>query len=326
MTTKSSNSPATSLQKISCFDLRQRINALKTADLTQLTVDQIKHRVARIIDQYPLQVRKLEISGMYRAQKNAAGEIFTNAKRLWYPPSSVVKKPGRLNNIGQSRFYAASMPNTTLLEMRPTIGDIFTVLVARTKDETIRTLNVAFIGIERSCSFELEHLTERDIFRRSPSFRESLGEANYKKWLLIDDYLSSILGTPVKDSEEYKYKPTIALAELLFSCQFLDAINYPSVATQDHGINICMLPEKVDEMLITSDAWMIRVEAEDTHPTTGEKLQRISFLRRSREIAADGTIDWLPEGVGLDTDNIARFVRRRLQNLAEFPKPYAEIT
>jgi len=66
--------------------------------------------------------------------------------------------------------------------------------------------------------------------------------------LLIDDFLSELLGSPVADGEEYKYKPTIALAKRLFTAPGLDAINYPSVATSDHCINICMLPEKADKL------------------------------------------------------------------------------
>lgn len=311
----------TSLNKISYFDIRRRVNNLSEADLKTLSEEQVSNRVARIIDQYPLQIRKLELSGLYRAQKNGNGELFTHAKRLWHPSPEHVKRPGRLNKARQVRFYAANMSNATTLELDPKIGDVFTVLVARTKDEAI-SMDVAFIGVERSKSFDLNHFTKQDMFRTSPSFQQQLGEKNYKKWLLIDDYLSTIFGAPVSEEEEHKYKPTIALAELLFSCPYLDAINYPSVATNDHGINICMLPEKVDELFYPSDAWMIRVEAEDTHPDTGEKLQRISFLRRSSKIDSDGKIHWLPEGHGITQDNILGFTRQRMQTLKEMPESF----
>jgi len=81
-----------------------------------------------------------------------------------------------------------------------------------------------------------------------PHFRNWLGHANYKKWLLIDDYLSEIFATVVPDGEEHKYKPTIALANLLFSAPNLDAVMYPSVATADHGINVCTLPDKAHQL------------------------------------------------------------------------------
>ena len=121
----------------SLFDMHQRIKRLKTADVRRLSPEQLRLRIARIIDDYPLQLRKLDLSGIYRARKNPSGGEFTNAKQLWYPPASAVTKPGRLNGVGQVRLYAASMPNTTILELKPLAGDVFTILVARTKSEEL---------------------------------------------------------------------------------------------------------------------------------------------------------------------------------------------
>jgi hypothetical protein len=127
------------------------------------------------------------------------------------------------------------MPNAALLELRPQPGNVFTVLLAGTRSEKVETLNVAFIGLERARAPEIQHLTERDMFRHATHFRNQLGPADYKKWLLIDDYLSEIFATVVPDGEEHKYKPTMALANLLFSAPNLDAVMYPSVAMADHG-------------------------------------------------------------------------------------------
>jgi hypothetical protein len=161
------------------------------------------------------------------------------------------------------------MPNTAIQELRPQPGNIFTVLMAMTRQ--VETLNVAFIGLERSKAPEVQHFTEKDMFRNAPHFRIQLGVANYNKWLLIDDYLSEIFGVPVPEGEEYKYKPTIALANLLFTAPNLDAVSYPSVATDDHGINVCMLPDKADRLFVPLEAWIIRVEESALHPTTSEQ-------------------------------------------------------
>jgi hypothetical protein len=123
----------------------------------------------------------------------------------------------------------------------------------------------------------------------------------------------------VPDGEEHKYKPTIALAGLLFTAPNLDAVNYPSVATEDYGINVGMLPEKADQFFAPSEAWMIRIEENALHPQTGQRLQRIHFLSRSHEIGSDGVITWRPPGEGIDPDVINRFVRRRMQSLSEWP-------
>jgi len=213
------------------------------------------------------------------------------------------------------------MPNTAILELRPQPGNIFTILIARTRSSKIETLNVAFIGLERARAPDVQHLTERDMFRLASHFRDRLGPADYKKWLLIDDYLSEIFGMAVPDGEEHKYKPTIALGDLLFTAPNLDAVNYPSVATEDHGINVCMLPEKADNFFAPFEAWMMRVEEDALHPMTGERLTRVYFLRRSHEIEPDGVITWRPPGEGVEPEEIMRFVRRRMQSLTEWPLP-----
>jgi hypothetical protein len=215
-----------SLRDISIFDLRSRINRLRAADLKGLSDDAVAHRIRQIIDQYLLQIRPLQLTGIYRARSNKPGEIFSSASELWYPPAAYITRPGRLNGIGQARFYGANMPNTAVLELRPQPGNIFTILIARTRSSKIETLNVAFIGLERARAPDVQHLTERDMFRLASHFRDRLGPADYKKWLLIDDYLSEIFGMAVPDGEEHKYKPTIALGDLLFTAPNLDAVNY----------------------------------------------------------------------------------------------------
>jgi hypothetical protein len=194
-----------------------------------------------------------------------------------------------------------------------------TVLLAGTRSGKVETLNVTFIGLERARAPEVQHLTERDMYRHAPNFRNQLGPANYKKWLLIDDYLSEIFSTVVLDGEEHKYKPTIALGNLLFSAPNLDAVMYPSVATADHGINVCMLPDKADQLFSPLEAWMIRVEEHASHPKTGEPLPKIHFLSRSHKIGRGGSITWRQAGEGINPEEIMRFVRHRMQPLDEWP-------
>jgi hypothetical protein len=211
------------------------------------------------------------------------------------------------------------MPNTALLELRPKPGNIFTVLITRTRSGAVATLNTSFVGLERSLAPEVQHLGDDDTFRRASHFRRHLGAINYKKWLLIDDYLSEIFGGPVAEGEDYKYKPTIALADILFTAPKLDAVTYPSVATSDHGINICMAPEKADEFFVPFEAWMVRVDERALHPETGQVLHRVHFLNRSQEIGADGAIIWRPIGEGINPEEIMRFVRRRMSSLNQWP-------
>jgi hypothetical protein len=307
-----------SLSDISIHDLRSRINSLRRANLNTLSDEAAALRIGRIIDQYHFQIRPLQLTGIYRARANKPGEVFSSASQLWHPPADKVLRPSRLNGIRQVRFYASSMPNTAIAELRPQPGNVFTILLAMTRSKKLETLDVAFIGLERSRAPEVQHFSANDMIRHAPSFRDQLGPANYKKWLLIDDYLSEIFATPVPEGEDYRYKPTIALASLLFRAP-LDAVTYPSVATNDYGINMCMLPDKADRFFAPSEAWTIGLEENALHPKTGEQLQRIEFLRRSHEIGPDGAIIWRSPGEGIDPAQIMRFARGRIKSLDQWP-------
>ena len=155
---------------------------------------------------------------------------------------------------------------------------------------------------------------------KNSRFRNSLGFENYEKWLLVDDFLSQLLGSQVRGGDDHMYKPTIAIANLLFNAPGLDAITYPSVASADRGINICMLPGKADKFFTPFEAWQIRVGDPATHPETGEILRGVKFLYRSRQIRSDGTIEWRQPGDGINPEEVKRFVRRRVQPLPRWPE------
>ena len=313
---------ARSLGRISIHDLRRRITSLRNADFEQLPDEAVTERVKRIMDQYPFQLRPMVLSGVYRARTNPPGEIFSHARQLWYPPADCVTSLSRLNRAHQVRFYAANSPNAAMLELRPQEGSVITVLLATTRGAPFLELkNTVFIGLERSLAQEVRHLGPSDLFRTAPSFRQQVGEGNYKKWRLIDDYFGDILSAPVTYATRHLYKPTMALADVLFSCPDLDVINYPSVESDQHGINLCTLPEKADRLLKPFEAWIIHVQQLGYHAVTGQELRRIEFKRRCRPIGDDGVISWLPEGEGLEKSEILRFTQHRLKALEQMPLP-----
>jgi hypothetical protein len=309
------------LERVSIIELRRHLSNLRAADFRTLTDDAVRYRIGRIINDYPFQIRPLELNGLYRARPNRQGELFTAAHQLWYPPATAIVRPSRMNRPGQVLFYASSMPNTAVYEIRAVAGDVVTVLLARTRSSKIERCNVPFIGLERALAPEVAGLRPMDMFRTSSHFQAELGPGNYRKWLEIDDYLSEIFARPVVEGEEHLYKPCIGLADWLFTAERLDAVTYPSVAAYSHGVNICMLPAKADAMFTPLEAWMIGLTRHEIHPDTGEELTRIEFLRRSHEIGPDGVIAWRAPGQDINDAEIRRFARSRVLNLPAWPRP-----
>src|SRR5438094_10302643 len=70
------------LSDISTFDLRSRIASLRRADLKTLSTEAAAYRIGRVIDQYPFQIRPMQLNGVYRASPNKPGEVFSSASQL----------------------------------------------------------------------------------------------------------------------------------------------------------------------------------------------------------------------------------------------------
>ncbi len=242
------------------------------------------------MDQYSTRLGDLVLNGTYRARPNEGEEPFNHVRELWYPPPHAVKRLGRLNHPGQPLFYGANKINVAMIELRPKPGDVLTVMVARAK-AGIANLKVAHVGLERSRAPELERTIREDIPRVLPSHLQFLGShANYKKWLLIDDFLGDVFTEPVPEGAEHRYKLTVPIAELLFRIPNADGINYPSVATNLHGINLCLQPAAADRHFAPSLFYMFRVMRHV--PPRGYFVYQ---LRRAIRVEADGTIVWGPE-------------------------------
>jgi hypothetical protein len=150
--------------RVSIHDLRQTHCAITASGYVLSRREAVTARMARIIDQYPFQIRPWMVSGVYRARVNKPGVLFTSAGELWYPPQpNFVRNPGRLNKPGQILFYAANMPNVAALELRVKPGDMVTVLVARTHSGNPEKLRTAFVGLERSLAPEANALGPGDM-------------------------------------------------------------------------------------------------------------------------------------------------------------------
>ena len=94
-------------------------------------------------------------------------------------------------------------------------------------------------------------------------------------------------------ANEHKYKLTGALGDLVFEAPNINAVTYPSVVTNNHGVNICLLPEKADAFFRPSKAWEIVVGEQAAHVDVGSPLYGISFggglCKSSRTARSNGS-------------------------------------
>lgn len=320
---KHSGTPATDgndMGGLSIHDLRRRVHAVRRADFRTMTLGQLQARIELLLDRIPLFVYGLELTGVYRARANLGDALFDHTRDLWYPPAEVVTRQ-RMNEAGTARFYAANTPHTAVFELRPQVGQRYTVLLARSRWEH-STFAGPFVGLASSLSFDAVSLRRTGDHQRQ-QLRMRLGNANYKKYVLVDEWLSGRMTMPIEVGREQEYMPTIAFANLMFGAPGVNTIMYPSVTTDRHGINLCMQPDVADELLQPSEAWVFEIEGIDAHPDTHQPMFRTRPLIRTTSISGSGEIVWRPPGEGLGESEMNYFSRGQVRSLAKMPQPIA---
>lgn len=285
------------LQNRHFVDLIASINRVRNLDVHALSSAEVTRRIALIMDGYHTVVIKAQMNGLYRARKNIGDTPWGSTTDLWYPPPSVVQNRGRFNEPGTSMFYACNRSTGAVYEIHPQVGDMITLLIARSKGG-FAELDCAHIGLERSLAPEVGCVPRDRMLRTNPRFQAMLrhyGISN--KWLAVDNFLSEMSTTLFPPEEEQdKYKITNSIGRLLLKIPNVHGLNYPSVATGLVSLNLCLRPEIADQYFEAQEAWMIKIEerAEELPGLTEERgpFFRTTFVRRSEAIEADGRIRW----------------------------------
>lgn len=277
-----------SIDRVSLFDLRRRIEKFKSADLNDLTLLQVEARIRRIMDAYSTVLQPLDLTGVFRARKNVQGQEFLNASELWYPPAGAITKLGRLNKIGESVFYASNKANVASFETRPAEGDVITIMKAVTLTSHSR-LECIQVGLIHSSAPEIQHLKRDTLPQSHVGHLAMLGSnKNREKWRTIDEFLCQLLLSDVPVGKEHLYKPTVALANILKVAPHVEAINYPSVATSLNGLNICLAPEIADRLFRPAAFYMLQIGKQ-----VGSLFQIVP-VKKAGPPDATGHITWMP--------------------------------
>jgi hypothetical protein len=287
------------LQKTSLIELKQRISRARTMDVRTLTTDQVDQRIGQLMDGYHTVVIAVQLNGLYRARKNIDDKPFERVSELWYPPAAAVRSRGRFNEIGAPVFYACNRVPGAVFEIQPKVGDLVTVLIVKTK-ETFVELACAHIGLERCFAPEIGTEQRERMLQTNPRFQAMLESHGLsKKWLAVDQFFSDMATTQFPPDEAGdKYKITNAIARPLLRIPGVQALNYPSVASNLKNINLCLTPTMADQFFTASEAWMIRIEeTRDRLDGLDEEgpFYRTKFVRRSLSIDRDGRINWSDE-------------------------------
>ena len=124
--------------------LLEGIAFYRNADLKSLSLNEIIENFKKFISQYNLITSNLKCS-LFRVRKIEQNKLHTKTEDVWCPPSKYVKKLGRLNDIGESIFYASFDPLTSIRETRINPGDDFSLAIyelSQNKSGIQSTINI----------------------------------------------------------------------------------------------------------------------------------------------------------------------------------------
>lgn len=246
------------LMRVSAADLRGRIARARSMDLTRLSDEQVFQRLARLADGYTKRQDQLQTNMLFRARRNESRQPFQHASELWHPPSSVVGR-GRFNSAGEPVFYTSNRFHAAIFEMRPCVGDLFTVLAVHRRDFN-HPITCISVGMSR-CKAPEARVGGRHLHWDSPFPPDVAPERGVKaRWSAIDNYLGDICLAPCPPNEEDQiYKPTNAISRLFADIPGIDALQYPSVAVDLNAVNLRLTTQKADELFQPGEAWMVEV-------------------------------------------------------------------
>jgi hypothetical protein len=189
--------------------------------------------------------------------------------RVSYPPADKITKLGRVNRIGQSIFYCSAAAPAVVFELRAKKGD----LIAVSQWEVAEPLWMHNLGyhqdaLRRIGTSDIAITQRQALINSIPN--ESRENANLRR------QLSSTFTKDIREGDEYKYKQSIAINELLFdkaeplriiphgpSSSRVAGTVYPALQMRGVADNAAIWPEFVDSSLRIKSVYYVLVEAAD---------------------------------------------------------------
>jgi hypothetical protein len=193
----------------------------------------------------------------------------TTIDEVSYPPAERITVLGRVNRIGKPMFYCSLAGMGVLYELRAKVGDHFAI----SEWEVIEPLWMHNLGYHpdalRKLGASANDLSNRA--RHTHPFRDEP-----RAHFALRRKLSLAFTADVPIGQEYKYKQSIAMNELLFDkadplpttgtdtrWDRAAGTVYPAMRMRGVADNLAMLPEFVDSSLRIKSVRFVVVEAAD---------------------------------------------------------------
>lgn len=266
------------VKQASLTDLRQYIERIRSIELRTSTIDEITQLLEPVLDGWVVGVPQFAPGAMlFRARQLEAGQApFRNLTDVSYSPPALATAQ-RANREHDPLFYCAAGRDALFYELRARVG---TRLVL-THYKTTAILTVNRIG------FTPETFARLNAQRAVPEYGRLRLDQYDNRDQLVNAFLSEVFCQQVSDSEKWRYKISIAIAERLLCSDFLQGLLYPAVPMCGNMDNFALKPDYADRHLQPEFAETLWVTRVDEASITCEKEDE------ARSFSGDGTINWL---------------------------------
>ena len=226
--------------------------------IKDLSIDDIENIFSEYLLNHERPIYDFNIETIYRARK-IKGEDFEKKikeiKDISYPNWKKIKKDyhvyNRCSDKGQNFFYGSNSFETIVKEVRPD-NDYLLVIGAFSFKDTNQKITAQVVDIE------LEKRINQDSFFRDFEFKNDI-DVNF------DQFISNIFKEKIEKDEEYRYKISIAMTNILLKNENIGCLKYPSIANNEKMFNYGIKPEFVDEYLFCKDVYVYRINIIDKH-------------------------------------------------------------
>ena len=194
--------------------------------------------------------------GMFRTRLISEKDIedLNTVSEIWYRDQSKLDEykwsSGRCHDYGENFFYGSNNLETTIRETNPENESFALIGEFRPKPNS-KIPECQFAGIE--------------ILKHNSMWCHLLKDYKYQseRDKKLESFISKKFHKMIESKERDRYKYTIAFSKILLKNEGIDAIVYPSVASNLELLNYGFKAEYVDASIFCSGIWIYKVERTD---------------------------------------------------------------
>lgn len=227
-------------------------------DLKSLSVKDIQARISKYIIGHSRPQREISPEAFFRTRIITSCNPYDlkTTAAIWYPDRDLIGKEnhgqGRCNEKGQNFFYCSNSLEATIHELRPKNQDLILIGHFKIMDQQT-VLKSQFAGIE--------------VLRKSGSHVEAFKKFDYIKPSdkEFEEFIAAKFQEIISEEEEYKYKLTNAISNILINDGQYDCLIYPSVAGNYEFENYGIRSDFVDDHMCCYHQHIYRVIRSERH-------------------------------------------------------------